>query len=537
MVDQHGVIKVLDFGIARIVGAGLTEMSMVIGTPGYMSPEQIQGGAIDTRSDIFAVGAVLYELLCYREAFAGDSPHAVMSKVIGADPIPLREFLTGANLSIADVVDRALQKRAEARYPSMTALEVAVRMARLAPRVGPDRSLRGAARPSTRPVAVTAPADGSAGDCAAQSRTDQSASRGSAARARRGRSDAAAAACEAVLLLDPVSPAALGMLDDLKPDSSTQLDTLLREARDAMRAARFRCTSSGSSDAWHRSSRRPPRNPAASDRVCAGIGAARGPARTRRRRCATRARRFRQDHPFSRSMAHSPWQEALVREPTPLPTPSPQRRSPATWIVGALATVALAAGGWWLGASTAQPAPSSLTSETPTAVPALAAEPSQARDVPPPAPAIDVAPVAPTPATPAIEPVPDETPRQPQSLAPASPRPQDSGEALRLAESAERRGDLNQALAHYRDALRINPTNVTAARQIARIRAGYLLRRAESLMEAGDYDAAERDTATAIETDPGNPAAAELLKKITQARAAGSTQTSALLTRRRRRML
>ena len=57
-------------------------MSMVIGTPGYMSPEQIQGGAIDARSDIFAVGAVLYELLCYREAFAGETPHAVMSKVV-----------------------------------------------------------------------------------------------------------------------------------------------------------------------------------------------------------------------------------------------------------------------------------------------------------------------------------------------------------------------------------------------------------------------------------------------------------------------
>ena len=70
--------------------------------------------------------------------------------------------------------------------------------------------------------------------------------------------------------------------------------------------------------------------------------------------------------------------------------------------------------------------------------------------------------------------------------------------------------------------MRIDPTNATAARQIARIRAGYLLRRAESLIEAGDYDAAERDTATAMEIDPGNPAAAELLKKIDAGQGRGS---------------
>ena len=89
MVDQDGLIRVVDFGIARIVGGSLTKMSTVIGTPGYMSPEQLQGGAIDSRSDIFAVGAVLYELLSYHEAFQGDTPHAIMHRVITADPPPL----------------------------------------------------------------------------------------------------------------------------------------------------------------------------------------------------------------------------------------------------------------------------------------------------------------------------------------------------------------------------------------------------------------------------------------------------------------
>jgi tetratricopeptide (TPR) repeat protein len=103
---------------------------------------------------------------------------------------------------------------------------------------------------------------------------------------------------------------------------------------------------------------------------------------------------------------------------------------------------------------------------------------------------------------------------------PTSPRGVDPGAALRLGEAAESRGDLNQALAHYRDALRADPANAAAARNIARIRAGYFVRRAESLLEAGDYDAARRDATTAREIDPANAAATELLKKIEQAKAA-----------------
>lgn len=105
---------------------------------------------------------------------------------------------------------------------------------------------------------------------------------------------------------------------------------------------------------------------------------------------------------------------------------------------------------------------------------------------------------------------------------PPAPRRADPGPALRLAEAAESRGDLTLALTYYREALRIDPTNATATRQIARIRASYLLRRAESLLEAGDYDAAQRDAASAIETDPGNPDAAELMRKIEQGRTAAT---------------
>ena len=71
MVDRNGDLKVLDFGIARIGEEQLTRTGMVLGTLEYMSPEQIDGTAVDRRTDIFSVGAVLYELLSSRRAFRG----------------------------------------------------------------------------------------------------------------------------------------------------------------------------------------------------------------------------------------------------------------------------------------------------------------------------------------------------------------------------------------------------------------------------------------------------------------------------------
>src|SRR5215216_6499764 len=89
MIDQHGRLKILDFGIARVaegsmtrVSVQVTQFNMRIGTPGYMSPEQIEGDEIDRRSDIFAVGTVFYELLSYREAFSGSSTRQIENKVI-----------------------------------------------------------------------------------------------------------------------------------------------------------------------------------------------------------------------------------------------------------------------------------------------------------------------------------------------------------------------------------------------------------------------------------------------------------------------
>src|SRR4029453_7959243 len=76
------LVKVLDFGIARGAESTLTQVGMLMGTPNYMSPEQVQGQTVDHRSDIFAVGAVLYEVLVYRQAFQADNQAALLKKIL-----------------------------------------------------------------------------------------------------------------------------------------------------------------------------------------------------------------------------------------------------------------------------------------------------------------------------------------------------------------------------------------------------------------------------------------------------------------------
>jgi serine/threonine-protein kinase len=74
MITREGILKILDFGIAHLADSRMTQTGAFMGTPAYMSPEQISGDLIDHRSDIFAVGCVLYELIAYKQAFEGDSP-------------------------------------------------------------------------------------------------------------------------------------------------------------------------------------------------------------------------------------------------------------------------------------------------------------------------------------------------------------------------------------------------------------------------------------------------------------------------------
>ena len=78
MVSKTGVVKVMDFGIARIMESTLTQTGSVMGTPAYMSPEQVNGQKIDARSDIFSLGVILYELLTGKKPFTGETISSLM---------------------------------------------------------------------------------------------------------------------------------------------------------------------------------------------------------------------------------------------------------------------------------------------------------------------------------------------------------------------------------------------------------------------------------------------------------------------------
>src|SRR5262245_52232366 len=119
MTDRDGLVKILDFGIARVGNISMTQAGMILGTPNYMSPEQFESGRVDRRSDIFSVGVLLYELLTYRKAFTGDAVWDVMKAVMSKTPPPLSEFIPGLDPAIEAAVARAIEKDPARRYQTL----------------------------------------------------------------------------------------------------------------------------------------------------------------------------------------------------------------------------------------------------------------------------------------------------------------------------------------------------------------------------------------------------------------------------------
>ncbi len=118
MIEDGDRVKVADFGIAKSMNSleNLTMTGGLLGTPSYMSPEQARGGAIDGRTDLFALGCILYEMLAGRKAFTGDSVTALIFKILSEDPEPLPHIVPGIPGEIVRIVETALRKDAAQRY-------------------------------------------------------------------------------------------------------------------------------------------------------------------------------------------------------------------------------------------------------------------------------------------------------------------------------------------------------------------------------------------------------------------------------------
>ena len=116
IVDAEGRAKITDFGIAKVATSKFTQTGMVLGTPAFMSPEQLTARPVDGRSDIFSLGTILYWLLTGKRPFGGDSLAALSYSVVHAEPPPLAEVAPGLPLDMEYVVKRALAKDAAKRY-------------------------------------------------------------------------------------------------------------------------------------------------------------------------------------------------------------------------------------------------------------------------------------------------------------------------------------------------------------------------------------------------------------------------------------
>jgi serine/threonine-protein kinase len=112
------VAKITDFGIAKLPNAQLTQTGVVIGTPYFMSPEQLKGETVDGRSDLFSLGALLYNLVSGSRPFQGEEVAAVASQVLYKDPHPLSEVVPGVPAALDGVLGRALAKPPAERYAS-----------------------------------------------------------------------------------------------------------------------------------------------------------------------------------------------------------------------------------------------------------------------------------------------------------------------------------------------------------------------------------------------------------------------------------
>jgi len=123
IVADDGITRIIDFGLARSLDLTMTLEAAVQGTPLYMSPEQTRGGALDYRTDLWSLGAVLYEMLAGKPPFQGSTQAEVIGAVLNREPEPLAEICAGLSPAVIAIVARALSKDRAQRYQSAAEME------------------------------------------------------------------------------------------------------------------------------------------------------------------------------------------------------------------------------------------------------------------------------------------------------------------------------------------------------------------------------------------------------------------------------
>ena len=121
IVDRRGVLKVLDFGVARMSHAEPTRVGNLVGTLNYMSPEQLSGAVVDRRTDIYAVGLVFYELLAGRPAFPDGNVGSTVYAIVHEEPLPLATLRPGLDPAFEQIIRTAIQKDPANRYQTLSA--------------------------------------------------------------------------------------------------------------------------------------------------------------------------------------------------------------------------------------------------------------------------------------------------------------------------------------------------------------------------------------------------------------------------------
>ncbi|MGH9804182.1 MAG: serine/threonine-protein kinase, partial [Candidatus Acidiferrales bacterium] len=126
LITNDGRAKLTDFGIAKLAGSQLTQVGQVMGTPAFMSPEQFTGAAVDSRTDIFSLGAVLYWVLTGEKPFPGDTITAIIFKMLHSNPVPARQLNPALPAEIEPVLTKCLTKSPDERYQKAQELAAAL---------------------------------------------------------------------------------------------------------------------------------------------------------------------------------------------------------------------------------------------------------------------------------------------------------------------------------------------------------------------------------------------------------------------------